>query len=564
MSEVRFQNLLARAIALGCFFTTILVVNDSVTDPVNAPKFLILGITAILLLTFGIYGMYQKKILIQIPFIVIFVIFNLAMLNATVQSDIPLSQNLYGAYGRNSGFLTYFFLSVMALCASSLTRRSDFLLILKSLFYSGVVNVLYCGWVLIFGDFISWSNPYGNILGTFGNPNFIGSFLGIFAISYFAYLFSIGLNIRYKIVGSVIILISAVEIYLSNAIQGRVVLAFGLTFTALFLIKLRFSKIWFISATGLSIILGILSLLGALQKGPFAEIIYKTSVSLRGQYWYAGWKMGAENPFSGVGMDSIGEWYRRTRGERSIELPGLNTVVNASHNVPIDMFAFGGWLLLVSYLAIVVLASISAIRILLRRENPDFLFIALLVAWMGYQLQSIISINQIGLAIWGWVLSGVLIGYEKSKQTLESTKTKPLSKNLKSPKSIDDPIIPILAGIALTLGFILASPPLLSDIKWRDAQRQKSVEKIIESMQVTYFNPPNMMKYLTNIHALEENGFHELSYDYALKALTYNPHVFELWKTFYFLKNVSPQEKEEAKLNMVRLDPRNPDVTALK
>jgi tetratricopeptide (TPR) repeat protein len=34
----------------------------------------------------------------------------------------------------------------------------------------------------------------------------------------------------------------------------------------------------------------------------------------------------------------------------------------------------------------------------------------LIAAWIGYQSQSIVSIDNIGIAIWGWVLNGVIIG----------------------------------------------------------------------------------------------------------------------------------------------------------
>ena len=39
-----------------------------------------------------------------------------------------------------------------------------------------------------FGDFIGWNNPYGAILGTFGNPNFLSSFLAMVSIPTFLYL----------------------------------------------------------------------------------------------------------------------------------------------------------------------------------------------------------------------------------------------------------------------------------------------------------------------------------------------------------------------------------------
>ena len=55
-------------------------------------------------------------------------------------------------------------------------------------------------------------------------------------------------------------------------------------------------------------------------------------------------------------------------------------------------------------------------KVVLRKKEYDATFVALTVAWLGYQAQSVISINQIGLAIWGWVLSGALIAYERASR----------------------------------------------------------------------------------------------------------------------------------------------------
>jgi hypothetical protein len=67
--------------------------------------------------------------------------------------------------------------------------------------------------------------------------------------------------------------------------------------------------------------------------------------------------------------------------------------------------------------AIVLLAGISLIKVVLRSKKYDPIFVAISVGWLGYQLQSLISINQIGLAIWGWVLTGALIAYERNTRT---------------------------------------------------------------------------------------------------------------------------------------------------
>jgi hypothetical protein len=155
-------------------------VSESVTDPVNVTKFLTLGVLAGA--TFGLLIYLQINDFLEVNRSVVWlvIVFLVASGISTFQSSSPLVQNLYGSYGRNNGFFTYLFLVVVMVGASIMRDRKSFSRIVNGLMFAGIVNMVYCLWVIAFGDFIGWTNPYGNILGTFGNPNFIGSFLGIF------------------------------------------------------------------------------------------------------------------------------------------------------------------------------------------------------------------------------------------------------------------------------------------------------------------------------------------------------------------------------------------------
>ena len=286
----------------------------------------------------------------------------------------------------------------MILSASVLRRESSFRYLIWGLLGAGFVNVLYCGWVIAFGDFVPWSNPYGNILGTFGNPNFIGAFLGLFAASMVAYSLKQGRKIFVRIGVAIIFLVTVYEIVDSNAIQGRVVVAAGLGIVGFYLVRSKFeafmAQVIYVLLIGIA---GVFALLGALQIGPLTKYIYKNTVSLRGEYWQAGLKMGSDHPFTGVGFDTYGDWYRRARDAQALILPGPDVTTNAAHNVPFDVFAFGGWPLFLSYLGILALSVIAIIKVTHRNRKYDAIFVTLTTAWACYQLQSIISINQIGL-----------------------------------------------------------------------------------------------------------------------------------------------------------------------
>jgi hypothetical protein len=558
------EKVLAKVLAIGSGFTTIFLVSDSVTDPVNVTKLVSLGVTAFVTLGIVIACGLRDAFKTTRAIWILSGIFLSASAMSILFSDSPISQGIYGSYGRNNGFLAYVFLIMLLVATTTLRRLTSLNLIVIALLLAGIINVIYSVWVIVFGDFIGWNNPYGNILGTLGNPNFVGSFLGIFLGAYLA--IGLGKNsprwIKYSIL--VVLPTTAFAIYDSSAIQGRVVGVAGIGIVIFFLVRSRFKPVFtwlYLVAAGVG---GAFAALGALQIGPLTSFIYKTSVSLRGQYWLAGWNTGETKPLTGVGMDGFGDWYRRTRDIRAIELPGTNTVVNAAHNVPLDMFAFGGWPLFISYLLIFGLGGLSLVKAISRSREYEPVLVAITVAWVGYQLQSIISINQIGLAVWGWILTGTTIAYERITR-LGSGEDAPSTKVKRRNNEVGQQSKVVLTGAGFGLvGLLIALPPLTADAKWRGAQVKQSVEALEASMVSSYFNPPNAMKYATNIQILEQSNLPELAHRYALEAVAWNPESFDLWKTLYLIRNSSAQEKELALDNMKRLDPLNPDVASIK
>ena len=563
MYDQNDEKLQAKLLSIGAALITVVVISGSVTDPVNVTKLLCLGIFAAACLGITIFSSLKTRLFETRVAVLGAVLFFISLVNSVVFSESPISQNIYGAYGRNNGILTYVLLIFLFLSTLTFRNVTSFKRVISAVLVAGFINLAYCLWVLVFGDFIGWSNPYGNILGTFGNPNFIGSFLGMFLAGYISLLIAKPINRIYLYSATVVIPLTVYEIVKSHAIQGRVVAASGVGIIGFYYIRSRFSNLAVISYSIIGGVSGLLALFGALQIGPLTALIYKTSVSLRGQYWLAGWNTGESHPFTGVGMDAFGDWYRRTRDEHALSFPGANTVVNAAHNVPIDMFAFGGWPLFLTYLFVVGMTLVAIIRTTSRQKAYDPIFVGLTVVWAGYQLQSLISINQIGLAIWGWILSGCLIAYDftKRKYLLDEVLSKSSTgKKVNIKNNSPQLLLPLVATIGGIVGLIISLPPYSADAKWRSAQLTQSVTPIEASLKPSYFNPSNSTKYLSTIQIFEQNRLFDLAHKYALQAVKWNPEAFELWKVLYLLQESSPEEKANALANMKRLDPLNPDV----
>jgi O-antigen ligase len=550
-------------ILVGAPLTTVFLVTKTVTDPVNATKLAVAGGLGFGLLALTVFFNFKAVIKENKLFLILALGFVLSSLNAVINSTSPISQNVYGSFGRNTGFVTYLVLLFVAIGALTLRDSLSFKRIILGLQIAGLINVLYCAWVLMFGDFLSWNNPYGNILGLFGNPNFIGAFLGIFIATIAALILGPGVSVKLRVLGTLVALISFYEVIQTRAIQGIVVTAGGIALVLFFWIRAKWSsRILLASYSTLIFGLGILSILGALQKGPFT-FIYKRSVSLRGAYWDAGLKMGIDNPVHGVGMDSYGDWYRRMRSEQAATvLPGPRTITNAAHNVPIDFFAFGGFPLLLTYLALLSVALFSAIKYIRRSKKYDPIFVAMLTAWTCYHVQSVISINQVGLALWGWILTGALISYEKATNDTSSELVPSIKKIIKNQKKQVTSIVSpqLIAGLGVILGLLISTPPFSADMKWRSALDSKDVNKVMAVLKPTYLTPGDSQRYAQAVQLLANSNLLEQAHQIALEGVEFNPNYFDAWRLLYFLPNSTKEEKSNALRMMKKLDPLNPNV----
>ncbi len=552
-------------ILVGAPFVTVFLVTQSVTDPVNATKLAAAGGLGIGLLALTLSFNFKALLKEEKLFLIFAICFILAGLNAVVNSSSPVSQNIYGSFGRNTAFIAYIVLLAISVSALTLRQASSFKRIIYGLQIAGLINVVYCAWVLLFGDFLSWNNPYGNILGLFGNPNFISAFLGIFITTILTWVVAPKVSWKYRIAGILVALVAFYEVVDSSAIQGIVVTAGGMAIIGFFAVRAYLKSVIVNGAYVVTVLgVGVLAVLGALQKGPLT-FIYKTSVSLRGAYWDAGITMGLNHPLTGVGMDSYGDWYRRARSENAATvMPGPKTITNAAHNVVIDFFAYGGFPLLIAYLGMLLLAGIAAFKVIRRMQGYDAIFVAMFGAWTCYQVQSIISINQVGLALWGWILTGALIAYERATREMAveaQATTKKVSVSIKNQSaSVFSP--QLVAGLGVVIGVLIAVPRLGAGSKWRSAPNSQDANKVIAALQPGHLNPSNSQKYAQAVQLFVSSNLIDQAREIALEAIEFNPDYSDAWKVFYYLSNTTEEEKALALENMKRLDPRNPDVLA--
>jgi O-antigen ligase len=569
MLEKSTEKVISRLLLIGIPLATVFVL-PNVFDPANAPKLFVLGAFAggigATALVFGRKLLWSQSRGLLIASLV----FLLASLNSVLQSTSPLSQSIYGVHARNTGFLTYLFLMVITLGASLISDQKSFRNLSVAMFIAGAANIFYSAIVIVSGDFLTWDNPANYVLGFFGNTNFMGAFLGMFIAGALAWVFGPNLKLWQRIGLIFISLLAFYEAIKTVAVQGIVVTAAGIFIVGFYFIRGKTKGLSLISIYSIAgVVLGILAILGSLQKGPLAQIIYKSTVSIRGQYWYAGIEMGKANPFSGVGFDAYGDYYRFFRSIKATTTTlNPNTVTNAAHNVVIDFFASGGWPLLLSYLAILLIAFIALVKVTFRSRTYDPKFVAIASVWLCYQLQSIISINQIGLAIWGWVLSGALVAYERVTRPVSSAvnsssnnaQGKSFGRNAKV-KNTEQVFTPqLVGGIGIAIGALLAVPPLASDMNLKSVTDPINLQTIDQQLKSSYFKPTNSFQLANAVVAFESRQAYDLAYTYAKRAVEFNPNDFQSWRLLLSISKSSEAEKELAFETMKRLDPLNPEL----
>ncbi len=558
MNQVAFQRTLTRVLALGAAGVTIFLVTGNVTDPVNAPKLFLLGGLAGATVSLLAYLVSKRRYRVT-GLEVLVMAFVLWSLFGLLASDSPITQGIYGVFGRNTGFLTYLFLGVIAIAATQILMREHFKLLLMGFLIALAVNLAYGLWVLMNGDFLGWQNNYGALLGTFGNPNFISSFLGMGFSLVFA--LAIKSSARLRIALLLALPLIAWQLREADSLQGIVVAALGVGIVSYFWLRHKTqSEAWSIAYLITGAISAAVAVAGALGSGPLKHALAQPTVALREQYWSAAITMANSHPLLGVGMDSYGDWYRRARGAQALITPGPNTVTNVAHNVFLDIFAFGGYPLLILYVLITALGAFSIIRAVKRNKNYDPVLVGITVLWVGYQAQSIISINQIGLAVWGWLINGLAIAYQiaTSGTSLEKTNdgTVPKKYTQKKQETFSPQLI---AGLGAVAGLLLAVPPLSADAKWREVQLSGQIEKVEPALSGGYMAPINSYRLAEAVQLLENSKLPDYAITYARKGVEFNSDYFEAWRMLYYATNSTPDEKATAKSNMIRLDPLNPE-----
>ena len=547
----KLAKIISKILLAGSALTT-LVISPSISfDPFNTSKFAVCTAVSMMLLAILLTSINLKNFTKANPALAYL---SLAFLFQSIlilfASKTPITLQLFGIDGRNTGFILYFNLLVLLLATSFVSGKKFSEGIVKVLILVGLLSAIY-GLIQFNGwDPMDWNNPYSPVIGFFGNPNFQSAFIGVAASALWSFFFGNYSQFNWRITAIIVLLLFFFIIIVTDSQQGMIVYIFGFALSS-YIALLKSKKYFKISKYfGLAIIVGtVITVLDILQKVPWNSILYKPSVSNRGDLWRAAWKMANDNPLTGVGFDSYEYYYLAYRDSTAIVTRGVLITSNSAHNIFLDILSNGGFLFLAIYIGILLLVFFSALKVFKRETEYNLYFTALFVAWFGYQIQSVISINQIGVAIWGWILSGAIIGYERiTAGKIEISVNDIRNSNLTNIAKV---------AVGMVVGIIIGIVPLNTDAAFRNAIDSRQIKLVQES---AYKWPQSPQRMFAVAELFRQNSLFPLSAQVVKDAVTKFPRSYKNWELLSILEGISDLEKKGALNKMKELDPLNPNI----
>jgi len=556
------SSVIGRVISWTAIAATLAITPWASVDPINVPKLVVIAVGG--LITLAALLANRKTIFIDghKTVMVLSGLFVLDLFLVLVIAGTNPYQEFFGAFGRATGFVAYLSLAALLLGAAVVASPALAKGFTRALLIAGAFSIAYGLLQAVGADPIEWVNQYSPVIGFLGNPNFESSFVGFSGVLAFGFIITQGLSRTTRLAFVAYLILAVFVIIKTDSQQGLLVLAGGIAIVSI--IWISHSKFKFVTkpALILSGIGAVFVALGSLNSGPLASLLYKASVTYRGDYWRAGWEMTVQNPLFGVGLDSYGDWYRRTRTLEATLRRGPDITSNAAHNVLLDFSSNGGFPLLIIYLALMIVVAISALKILKRSSGFDPAVAGLIAVWIAYLAQSIISLNQLGLAVWGWIISGLIIGYEINTRTQEQPQEikTPTGKGRTAAKAMSEKVsaktlVSMVAGGAV--GLLISLPPFLASAQFKSAF-ETSDAVIIEKAASLW--PHEANRYGQVALVLQANKLEAQAQSVIDAALLKFPDEFGLWSVAAKLSTATPEQIAEATAQMKRLDPFNPDV----
>lgn len=551
--------------------TTLAVAPALTFDPINIPKMAALVLGTSVLLSYLLFNwrllLTSPRVLRYCLFIFVFgIVLNLLF------APSRFGLKFYGEWGRSTGALTYFAFVILMLAASTQLHQSRMTIVRNFIRLSYLIS----GYTIIQYlelDPINWNSkePFA----TLGNINFMSAFLGLATVIMLNYVFSNHPNITERLHFGLWAIVNSMIIFSSGSIQGIAMILSGISALSVLWLFENGKRVLSILLSILLLILGLIMFLGTLGFGPLGKLLLQPSVLFRLDYWKAGIAIFSNFPILGTGMDSYGDFYREFRDSIAVERTGPQRVTNTAHNIFLDLLSGGGIFVGGSFLILFFFVVVQVYK--LKTDTERFKFEKRIYASTLISLAVFynISIHQIGVGVWGFILLGLGMGLtsEVRNPRFDGVRSSPTSdqkhlnahkfvgkkKKAKEGKIVEAFESPVKMNIVVTLiffslSFVILYPPVEANRLMLSALKENRIDLLQKSTQGVSGTTYSEDRYLDLL--LDSNREKE-AVAAAMEIIKTNPRQYFAWTVLALASNSSQEEREQAASMLQRLDPKN-------
>jgi len=402
-----------------------------------------------------IYKLENVKIwILPVLFLSVFVILTIVSQNTHLA--------VFGTYGRFTGFMFWFcVIFLMFITAITFENNRNFIniLILIGIFVSLYGFMQYSG-----SSLVITSRSY-KVIGTLGNPNYVSTLIGVTATLILWRILQ-KQKAYIKLILTCLLFLSLYVIIRSGSVQGFfifVICTVSYFIGKIFLVNKKVGTL-FLSLFSIAIVIGFL---GLLQKGPLKEFLYQYSVTLRGDYWRTAINMFENDKLKGIGISRYGIEYQSFRDQTAGLRPSAS-ITDDPHNEILYFLSSGGTILTLTYILVLILilsVSIFGLR-KSNYDNHDHILIFLSV-WIGFRVESLVSVNQVTNNILEWIVAGTLIALSINLKNVKEV-SRPSSNRKYESISLKTPTI---ISLVLIFTAVIIIPKLSADAAYAQYNR---------------------------------------------------------------------------------------------
>lgn len=578
-STLRAQRWLLAAMLFG----SAVIILPPAVEPFMLPKMTFLVFLAVAIAALGAArAVWSRTIRMPVSATTAAVgAFGLALLVSTVTSSSP-GTSVIGFYSRYTGLVPYLVYLLVFLAALKVTDSSFTELIRRTALVTLGLVVAY-GLLQAAGvDPIAFQDlRLGTTFSFLGNVNFSAAWAGAVAALGLTTALMPGEPRPWRIFAAVLTPLAVLYAFLTGTSQGPVVVLVSLGWAALLLATAPDSRVRREVRHHRAMALGVAAVAAAVAGVvlvaalPYLRAQLDQALVERPAFWSAAVRIFADHPVTGTGLDTYGHHFLVYRPASHALAVGTATT-DAPHSVPLGMFANGGLLLGLTYLAVVALVGVALIKGAARSQGALRLALAGFGGvWLGYQAQSLISFDVPPLAFLHWLSAGVIVALAGPPRWREvalpgPAATRPVNRRGKAYGAVRVPASTrILHGAAAVLAVAalwFAAYPLRADLAAASAAPLTAEGRFDAAagrfQQAADLNPTEASYSFLVARAEDAAGRHERALSAAGEAARRNPGTVEY--ALYAAQQAAEAEMPKVAQRWYRLaaqrDPRDPPV----